>query len=294
MKKFKLFKEPAAISILVSIVLSLFIIYRNDIFHLFNPRPRPYQVIHLNDVEMEIGPTSTFKNKYSNVGDLLPIKISFPISFSKNGCEFLYGAAVARGFPHMKLPPEREGMRYLIKFKYDQKNSRCESKDLVFGANYLPKFLTLQFVRVSIDENYIFETPDRQSISVDMSVGGPKVSYRAEWKVLPELFPYAEPRRTPRNKKFSTNFKTGELNAIISPYDNLKSRLLSEFNARKKKWMKLKDLEDRTLERYLAYMQRSDRDIARSDEPDCQLIVCHRNTVGLNHQLASRRTDAPP
>ena len=216
----------------ILILLGLVFVYRNQLYRETNLMPlyKRYQTI--NNFTIDLGEKSLSKVSWPGQ-PYKTLKVSFPIEDSGKGCEFIYGAAILH---FTKKPPGDNQSyyndpRYLIRFEYDLKNRRCESKDLRFYLSDFPQNLKLQFIRISIDQNTINENPDKSGIELNFRPDAEGITDIKEINIEAQA-PFIPQRATIRNQKFSLNHRPDEIEQFITPYDNLTDFVLSEFDRR--------------------------------------------------------------
>lgn len=209
-----------------TILLSLAIVYQNTIHKtLYVTEKKAYEW------EREGYAISLTKPLGS---EKLQMKVSIALSETIHGCEFIYGAAVVN-YPEQQRDANLFSIaspRYFIKFSYDLKNKRCESKDLTVDPSDVPNSIGIQIIDTIVNPDTVEEHPRYQGILVQFAQGAEAGRVETKQTPIEAKEPFLSARTTPRQEKFSVNPRAGEVSLITSPYESLRDRLLSEFRIR--------------------------------------------------------------
>lgn len=216
--------------LLVGVALvSLWVIYGNAFYRFLHGQGQ--DVFKTSESGVDFALKKLSKPEVPGYEDTLyfPLKVSFPISFAPQGCEFIYGKAFYE-FPKQKA-------QYLFRFAYDLKNTRCESMDLFLEETRLPQKIRIQFVNVSFDSKTIRESlreqefilePERAKASSTtnevpiLKVGSGSLSER-------EI--QLGSSTVSRAPKFSKK-RPDKIIPLISPRDNIQAEILNEIDKR--------------------------------------------------------------
>lgn len=150
------------------------------------------------------------------------LKVSLPFSDAPSGCEFIYGAVVAE-----HSAPPREGFesviqypRTLIRFAYDYKNMRCESKDLSIPQLDPPLSLTFQFIDTHLSSTTIDERP--RDPGVKLILRGSEMR-SVEAVRVPQTDPFRSTVSSPRISRMSTTIQNQEVSLLFGPAQSFNS-----------------------------------------------------------------------
>ncbi len=247
--------------------VALALVKSNEIHHfLKDTNPYPFQFFHqeftleISDVRDAVDPQGATHARL--------LKLSFPFSAAKGGCEFTYGAAVYsfRELPQRTTFFELNSPRYLLKFKYDNKNERCESKDLAVDLKDIPDTITIQLIDVEVDEETVAEKTRRAGFKVFLNDTIDKFEPRVEVSSIEPQYPFLSDRKTIRNALFSTNAKHS---VILTPHQSLKGAILSAFEQRIDKCVNLKVCDTIRIA------------VSRIDDPDILNRIEYAQKIGL-------------
>jgi len=219
------------------IALGLLYIYSNSLYRFLGLTTQYTEVRQSAGFEISFGAKRSFEMRDHSVPVVRDLRISLPISAATHGCEMLYAAAVYDFSRNTALFPGPgqfafTNPRYLVKFKYDLKNKRCESKDLFVMEGDLPQAISIQFVDLIVDQEFVSETP--REVGLRLKFKGQNLealSFDLESIPLQKSFPFIAAKSTPRNKSFSLpKFSNFEL--LIHPYRSLNEFILNETKRR--------------------------------------------------------------
>jgi hypothetical protein len=144
----------------------------------------------------------------------------------------VYGAAYYR---YSEKTPSNfyliEDPKYLIKFRYDLRKGRCESKDLSLKTGDLPQSVEIHFVKANADAEHVEENalPDGLRVLVK---SGERPEFAVEVAALSAAEIESHHHLTEKSKSFSAKVPAQDLQLLISPYESLQRTLLSEINFR--------------------------------------------------------------
>lgn len=227
--------SPAAALALLLLGVSLAVVYANRLYPLFFKMTSYPQREELLGYEVSLSAERQYEIYKGGLTRLRDIKISYPLAYESGGCELKYGAAIYdhEGVGRLYAGPGQtvySHMRYLIKFKYDLKNKRCESKDLYVLSSDLPKSITIQLVNTRLGDGAIIEQPESRGIKISFERGMlPRMS--VEPLSVAASDPFLPERTTPRGGKFSIP-KPKEISPLIHPYESLNDFLIAEMKRR--------------------------------------------------------------
>ncbi len=217
-------------ALIVAVCGALFALYRNTLFKLLWPRPGAA-------FETTVG-ALTVQRYAPPVG--VPVatgvlKLSLPISATKQGCETIYAVAqyqypAAGGFSRNQAS-ELLRPRYIAKFRYDLLNRRCESKDLLFDYTDLPESVEIVLVDVFREGQALIEHVRDEGVRIGVGDGNSRSALRIE--ALPAAaLRVAVSHSTPLVEKFSWRADPGEVETIVNPYQSLRTAIVTELERR--------------------------------------------------------------
>lgn len=161
--------------------------------------------------------------------------VDIPFEDAAAGCELIYGAVL---FDHPPLPPamarstlrETRLSRALIRFRYDLKSRKCESKDLSLDIFDLPERIRVQLVRVVVTPEAIEEVADQRVYAIELADARfpPPVTFSTV-DIVPGP-PWLSSRRT-RRVPFSSALPPAAVEVLMPPYDDLERRIVREIDA---------------------------------------------------------------
>lgn len=227
---------PGVLLVIV-ILLALTLIYSNDIYRVLGKTPVYEYSTTSGEFRFDLGKEREHKMLDGVTYKLRDLKVSYPISASGGGCELLYGAAVFDHDPEVPAPPAHSWQyafakpRYLLKFKYDLKNKRCESKDLFLLSKDLPRGFVLQFVQVELHPDKVVETPLSEGVEVRILKEANSPTIVASSVTVPPGDPFISAQTTRRVKSFSVPHPQG-VSLLIHPYEPLNEFVALEIRAR--------------------------------------------------------------
>lgn len=152
------------------------------------------------------------------------IKLSFPFDEAGLGCELNYGVGLfERGSAQR---------RYLLKFRYDLRNKRCECKDLYFVSGFIPDRATFQLVRVTKEEDAIVETPEPLGVAVTFGQDGENLDATLREVSIAQEEPFRRAERTPLVERFSTSLRPEQREVLVTPRDSIGHFVVQELTRR--------------------------------------------------------------
>ncbi len=147
------------------------------------------------------------------------LKLSLPFSDTSRGCEFLYAAIIER-FPETRFPTHFvrfNQTRKLVRFAYDYKNSRCESKDLSFFTDDPPEEVIVQLVDTELSETELIETPRPLGLYLRFSPAG---TISAGPIPVSASEPFRGASRAPRLALMSADVAAADIDAAFGPLES--------------------------------------------------------------------------
>lgn len=147
------------------------------------------------------------------------LKFGIPFSAAPNGCEFVYGAVIQH------FEPGRFGNdfhvvdaeRHLVRFEYDYKNLRCESKDLSIVIVDPPTSLVLQLVDVELGPETLTERP--RPMGYRISIEDDELAAVAEEPIAPRE-PFRTVTVTKAVRRMSANLAPDEVRVALGPVES--------------------------------------------------------------------------
>ncbi len=211
------------------LLLCLYLIYSNSLFLLLFRTASPYGQTLTQD-RLSIAASSLKQAERNGIkADFYTLKLALPFSLATDGCEFIYAQATYV-MPQSRIVQTTASYRYpalqyLVPFRYDLKNKRCEAKSLFINQQAIPQQVNIQLFKVTVTSTQILETPLNKTISLEPKRNNEKLEIRL---VKSNLSSAALTRQTSRVPSFSTNLQDHDFQLISSPYDDLKTRILNE------------------------------------------------------------------
>jgi hypothetical protein len=224
-----------------TLAVALFIIYRNHIYRLVTGHDH-WKQFQGQTMEVTISWPQPVRADLNSKGKAAVVKVSFPLGQNPDGCEFVYGAALVY---HKPWAPGGQAIRfdnplrrYLLKFKYDLKNKRCESKDLFLLPSDKPERFVIQLIEVRYDKQTVLEEPVATGVEIrlDNRTLEPGVAFRDIQ--IPAEEPFRVREKTRVVEKFSTTLDPRDVEVMVLPRDSLLDFLLRELAARSERCQK--------------------------------------------------------
>ena len=227
-KRWSLLRSLTALLGIFLVTLLLFEVERNTIFRLFQSKSSESSWI-LPKYRVDISLPQPSQIPAENGRNVRSIKISVPFSHVQGGCEFLYAATVEKysRLPRQKFQSVIVSPRNLIRFAYDHKNLRCESKDLSILDGDSPESITVQFVDVILRNDYILEEPRPAGMLLRLSGG--RVVEVSETQIKP-AYPFLTSSQSKRVDQMSTDLTPKQVSLSFGPNENFNDVLMRELN----------------------------------------------------------------
>lgn len=216
------------------VVLGIIEIKRNSIYRTFFHENPYVESVQLESIRLDLEEEKRLAESSGRLRIWRPLKVSFPLEFSEQGCEFVYGLAIAKvDKPRGETKNQTRRLKYIFKFQYDLKNRRCESKDLFFDLSMQRHDLELQFVRMRLTEKMLYEEVIPRRVQVQFeSTGFLKYNFSATSLPFNAKEAFFQERTTIRNKLFSSDFDPNEVEVFIQPQNSLREFIFKEMGSR--------------------------------------------------------------
>lgn len=147
------------------------------------------------------------------------MKFSFPFSEAPRGCEFVYGAVVEK-YPQQRSEGSlirMDTVRKLIRFAYDYKNLRCESKDISLHLSDLPYEIAVQLIDTELRDGWLEERPRSMGISLLKSENE---NFNARTLEIEANEPFRKLHRSPHVVDMSAQIAEDQVEALFGPHDS--------------------------------------------------------------------------
>ncbi|MBX7136897.1 MAG: hypothetical protein K1X83_02850 [Oligoflexia bacterium] len=243
---------------LLLIGLSVVFINSNQLYHFLSSSAGYDSAARIGNYRFELSPERTFENADQIKIKLRDLKISFPLSYELGACELFYAGAILGFREGAGVVPgpgqfSYRNTRLLLKFRYDLKNKRCESKDISIVSGDLPESIKLQFVATRLEAQRLVETPDPHGVMLNFS---DPLHFSAQLIDVPPQAPFLSSRTTKRNTLFSVP-RVPQTELMIHPYQSLNDFVAQELERRIQRcrserscapiWMAVAKITDRRL-----------------------------------------------
>jgi hypothetical protein len=165
---------------------------------------------------------SEFKDKFLSIqavqkNDLIPIKLSIPYSLKSKGCEFNYGTVELQD---SKVTSGNEikfsKNNYLIRFKYDSKNSRCESKDFSIKLSQIPATIIFKIYNIEHYDDKIVETEFENTYKIEAFTKQQSIEIKINSILNKDILPNHYQKET----NFSSNLSSNEVKIKFAPWES--------------------------------------------------------------------------
>lgn len=268
---------------LACIILAIFWISRNAVYQFFNPQAPALWTGQRDFIQFEIKALEevTPRSKWILPFKLNPIKISIPFTEMRPGCEWFYGRVEKhsdRVFINEAQNPMKDDSwidRYIIRFQYDHRNRRCESKDLWVDHRMGNQHFALQIVQVTVTPDELRESPWGPLFRIQIErTGNTLQAHFKDVKAEAEEHRWGPLRQiqvTPRRSLFSSPDLSG-ISYAVAPWNSLKDRLLEEIETRMARCLKGDCLPIRI-------------SVAAIEDPALEALLHRAQLTGLNIEV---------